>query len=60
LVYFALIGQMAQFVVVGLLYSDWSDAQSVVGLLCSDWSDAQSFVIGQLCSDWSEDLVYFD
>jgi len=28
----ALIGQMAQSVVIGLLYSDWSD-----GSICYDW-----------------------
>jgi len=33
LIYFALIGQMAQSVVIGLLFSDWSD-----GPVCCDWS----------------------
>jgi len=33
LVYSALIGQMAQSVMIGLLYSDWSD-----GPVCCDWS----------------------
>jgi len=56
LVYSALIGQMAQSVVIGLLCSDWSD-----GSVCCDWStllwlvrSSQSVVIGLLCSDWSD------
>jgi len=31
--FFALIGQMTQSVVIGLLYSDWSDDP-----VCLDWS----------------------
>jgi len=51
LVYSALIGQMAQSVMIGLLCSDWSDESVVIDLLSSDWSD-ESVVIDLLRSDW--------
>jgi len=50
LVYSALIGQVIQSVMIGLLCSDWSDGSVcsvVIGLLCSDWSD------DPVCFDWS-------
>jgi len=52
---------MAQSVVIGLLFSDWSDDS-----VCCDWSTllwlvrCQSAVIGLLFSDWSDDSVCCD
>jgi len=61
-VYSALIGQMTQSVVIGLLCSDWSDDP-----VCCDFvysaligQMTQSVVIGLLCSDWSDDPVCCD
>jgi len=57
----ALIGQMTQSVVIGLLCSDWSD-----GPVCFHWSTllwlvrwSSLFVIGLLYSDWSDGPVCF-
>jgi len=49
-VYFALIGQMAQSVVISLLCSDWSDPP-----VCCDWSTLLWLVRSDVsvCCDWS-------
>jgi len=48
LVYSALIGQMVQSFVIGLLCSDWSDAP-----VCCDWSTLLDWLDVQVCWDWS-------
>jgi len=58
----ALIGQMTQSVVIGLLCSDWSD-----GPVCFDWStllwldrwSSLLWLVGLLCSDWTDDPFWW-